>query len=250
MPEFPQVQESEAQGKVKPIFDDVRLTFGTATAPLLFRQLAVHPYFLQLAWRNLKTNASTVYFRRMSEELRDMAIYSVGGSRNRIAAADSDGGIQARLSAHSMMLLAVGALRAGTNGQIPKVSWISPAEKRSVVSQTSVLPPVDVDIEESSIARLSSTVPDIGRVVNDLRERASIMVESLPYRMEISATVCRQAGIGEDDIDEVRRILNAAWDVLARTLLAIAMESSGSKSEGSRSGPRHIAEVAGSVAKG
>jgi hypothetical protein len=40
--------------------------------------------------------------------------------------------------------------------------------------------------------------------------------------MEISASACRQSGLTEDNIDSVRAVLNNAWQLLPRVLLATA----------------------------
>lgn len=225
MAEFAEVAESEADGKIKVIFADMCATFGEPTVGPLFRRLAVYPWYLQLAWRNLKPNASTTYFHRMEAELEDIA--DAGRSRNRDH--DSDGALS-RLHAHSKRLMSTAALRVGTNGQAPKMTWLSAADTQSIApsppTQTNA-PGVawdDMPIEtgEAFEARIAQ-----------IRRAAAMAAESLPYRMEISSTACRQSGLTEDQIDAVRRIIDDAWYWEPRALATIATRLSDSRDQSS-----------------
>jgi len=160
------------------------------------------------------------------------------------------------------LLLVTGLLRAGTNGQIPKMNMISAEDKRIVAARQPVstieFAELDSQIIDSkhetslaetyadtrvssgqldfSVLAASSTAfgqvwaavkpamasPGVDRAVAHLRTITIDATEAMPFRMEISATACRQSGLSEDQIDAVRRIINDAWVDLPRIILAIA----------------------------
>jgi AhpD family alkylhydroperoxidase len=49
------VEESEAEGKVAAIFDDIKTTKKIDFVPLMWRTLATNPILLESVWNNLKT---------------------------------------------------------------------------------------------------------------------------------------------------------------------------------------------------
>lgn len=212
-----EVTESDATGKVETLFAGIRSTLGVASVGRLFRRLAVYPWYLELAWRNLEHNASTAYFHRMAKELEDLA----AGGRS----PDSDSGGAMRVNA--VMLMTAAALSAGANGQVPKMSLLSPADKQRVQP--------DIPVHDSAISETDSDLaaaaldPAMGIRVSQLRQRAALAAESLPYRMEISSTAGRQAGLTEDQLDSVRGIIETAFQNTA-TALAIAGRASLSES--------------------
>lgn len=59
------------------------------------------------------------------------------------------------------------------------------------------------------------------RLVGELRQEITLMVEALPFRMEISATACRQAGLTDDQIEAVRNVIEGFWDTLPTQLLRL-----------------------------
>lgn len=208
--EFPRVAEQQAEGKVKATFEDIKLTLGVGAVGRLFEELAPHPTFLSLAWRNLKPNASTVYFHRIAGELSEIASKSVGGERRHRTEADADvTPADARIDLESKLLVSAAALRYGTNGQVPKMLWLAASDKRTVTPKLATASPAEEPVPEAD-----------GKACWDLRQRAGLMVESLPFRMEISATACRQSGLTEDEFDVIRLILRAAWVRIPCTLLA------------------------------
>jgi len=209
--EISRVAESEADGKVKAVFDEIRNTLGVSTVGSLFEELAVYPWYLQLAWRNLKPNASTAYFHRIARELEEMALKSAGGRRRRLDDSADISPAEARLDLDGKLLTATAALRYGTNGQLPKMLWLSAADKQIL----SPAPPATVPADEPEPSEES-------KAAVELRRHAALCAESLPYRMEISATACRQSGLSEDEIDAVRAIIAFSWDRLPRSLLATA----------------------------
>jgi len=224
MSDFPRVAEADATGKVQAAFVDIKTTLGVAAVGRLFEELAVYPWFLQLAWRNLKPNASTAYFHRIARELEDMGVRTAGRRRHRATNEGADvSPLEARLDLDAKLLTSAAALRYGTNGQLPKMLWLAPSDKQTVAPTKIDIMPADEPepVEENKLAI-------------ELRRHAGLCAESLPYRMEISATACRQSGLSEDDIDAVRAIVNAAWDRQPRALLAAAsMTASGAMSASS-----------------
>lgn len=271
MPDLKEVPEAEAQGKVKGIYDDIMSTLQISTVGFLFRRLALYPWYLQLAWRHLKPNASIVYFHRTAGDLRRESLEwmhaELKPDRTQMdtTAADFQDSLSLFLDLDSKLLLAAGALVSGLNGQLPKMHLISDADKEPV-RPGSPKPSVTLtnqDEEQASAEQHALTAqireiewaPDISdfqvllawpqqfsgawsgikpllsaptfeAYARRLSREAMNAVEALPFRMEVSATAARHAGLTEDQIDGVRSILNDAWGSLPRALLAIAAMSS------------------------
>jgi hypothetical protein len=262
----PAVRESDAEGKVKAVFEDIKSTLNSPTVGQLFRRLAVYPWYLELAWRNLKPNAAIYFFDKSASEIRRAASEAVAQSQTGTSRTGAD---PALLSTVSMfydldpkLLLVAGLLRAGTNGQVPKMNMISPEEKRILAARQPVsnrdFAELDSQIVDSkhepnlaevyadsrispgqfefSVLAASSTAfsgvwstvksaiasSDLDHAVAHLRTITIDATEAMPFRMEISATACRQSGLSEDQIDAVRRIINGVWVDLPRVILAIA----------------------------
>ena len=213
MEELSEVAESEAEGKVRAIFEDVRSTMGIPSVGALFRRLAAYPWFLQLAWTNLKPNASVAYFYRAVAELEAATLGHGHGSKVK----DPHVEYQARL------FMVTGALRAGTNGQVPKMNWLS-AEDRRITAPTVIAPEV-LDTSDEVLASTTASA-EVKAQAEDLRRKVAMSVENLPYRMEISATACRQAGLREDQIETVKRIIDSSWWILPEILVAMAEKGS------------------------
>jgi alkylhydroperoxidase/carboxymuconolactone decarboxylase family protein YurZ len=49
------IEEAEATGKVKAVFDDIKATKGIERVPNIWRALANHPDHLEITWQKLKT---------------------------------------------------------------------------------------------------------------------------------------------------------------------------------------------------
>lgn len=229
MPEqFSEVAESEAEGKVKTIFEDVRVTTGISSVGELFCRLAPYPWFLQLAWTNLKPNASIAYFYRAA---RDLELVALGHGTQ-----GADPGLEFR----ARQLMVTGALRAGINGQVPKMNWLSPEDRR-IVAPTSIEGDPRITADES----VSSTTVSREQQAQsqELRRKAAMFVENLPYRMEISATACRQAGLREEQIEIIRRIIESSWQILP--VILVGMGERGSAEGGMAKVGRQAAAAAG-----
>ena len=136
---MPEVRESEAEGKVKAVFEDVKTTLGSPTVGLLFRRLAVYPWYLQLAWRNLKPNVTIHYFNVSADSIRraaaDAVETRVGPLAGPAPGAAFQNAVQLFRELDPKLLMVTGLLRAGTNGQVPTMNMITAAEKRIVPSR-------------------------------------------------------------------------------------------------------------------
>jgi hypothetical protein len=64
------VAESEAQGRILQIYEDLRHTLGIPHVNLFYRAYAVYPQFLELHWRALKPVLETQEFFRLADRLR------------------------------------------------------------------------------------------------------------------------------------------------------------------------------------
>jgi len=258
------VDEGQVEGKIKTIFEDIRATLGVPTVGLVFRQLAGRPWFLDLAWRNLRPNAETEYFHRVAGELKVSAESAAGfasGGTPSLTAAVEDGVAfsNAAISlsdTQAKLLLATAALRAGINGQLPRMNLLSMEEKRvhKPALPGSGLPqaPSPTGMQESLLREIGETLR-LGSDQSELRallvwpvtlanawskikdqlcrhldhalglgRQAESAVEALPYRLEISSTACRQSGLTEDQIDVIKWTINGAFDSAPRVLLTLA----------------------------
>jgi hypothetical protein len=262
----PALRESDAEGKVKAVFEDIKLTLNTPAVGLLFRRLAVYPWYLELAWRNLKPNAAIYFFDRSADKIRRAASEAMSAPVSTPVRTASDAGLASAVQVfHDLnpkLLLVTGLLRAGTNGQVPKMNIISGddnriipvrqpvsnkefAELESKIVDSKHEPSVaDVyrdagisadQIDFSVLAASSTAFASIWAEAKPAMERAEVdsavahlrtitvdATEAMPFRMEISATACRQSGLSEDQIDTVRRIIDRAWVNLPRLILAMA----------------------------
>ncbi len=135
-----EVDENAVEGKVKAVFDDIKTTLAIPTVGQVFRRLAVYPWFLQLAWRNLKPNCQIAYFQRTVDELLQSAVDALQVQQQPLSdvapgTEDSAGfgkAVSTLLTVEVRLLLATAALRAGTNGQLPKMNLLSGDEKKPV----------------------------------------------------------------------------------------------------------------------
>lgn len=170
-----EVLEIDPPGAIGGIYGDIRATLRVPFVDLFFRTLATRPDYLQLAWRQLHTNAQTVYFERAADALRATAVESV---RTLGTAPDvpSDDVLQVLRVFHyvdAKLLLSVAALRAATTGQHPRLSDITDEEKRQVPSgvpddaaAVSLIDPTQAEAEVATVFdRVRSSLP--GHIVPD-----------------------------------------------------------------------------------
>lgn len=132
-----EVPEAGADAKIKGIYDDIKQTFRVPIVNLVFRVLATHPDYLQIAWRNLKPNAQTLYFEERADELRALAASVAAGFGQAPSPAPRDEVAPVLRVFHYVnpkLLLAVGALRSATYGLQPKLMELPSDAKRQFSS--------------------------------------------------------------------------------------------------------------------
>jgi hypothetical protein len=60
-----ELSEQDATGKLKTMYDEMKMSLRVPSVPRIFRLLAAeYPDYLQVAWVSLKPNVRTVFFRR------------------------------------------------------------------------------------------------------------------------------------------------------------------------------------------
>jgi hypothetical protein len=177
----PEVSEDDAAGNVKGIYDEIKSVLRVPFVPTLFRSLAVTPDCLQLAWRQLQTNAQTVYFERSADALRLVAVNFVGESGNAPSLPEDVANVVRVMHyIDPKLLIAVTVLRAATTGQRPRMEQLPDADKRRVVPgapQTMVTPrftplPATDPVVQSVIADAQATL-GLPQIVGGLRLLAS-----------------------------------------------------------------------------
>lgn len=237
-----EVTEAEAQGPTRVLYEDIKSTMRVPYVPALFRSLANCPNYLTLAWESLKPNARIVYFERAADQLREVAVQRAGAGAG-TPDANTAAALRVFQYAEPKMLLATGALRAATFGQLPRMALIPAADKRQIapgIPEGAVSPPagssipgVLVELAEglrwqvvpdefpalsNSVTYLSAVGPGLLQFASSSvvrlaqRELGRMVDEALmgfPYRMDISPHVLRQAGISEAEFDAVRVTLAA-----------------------------------------
>lgn len=131
-----EVPEAEATGKIKSVYDDIKVTLRIPVVGLPFRALAVNPDYLQVAWIALKPNVQTVFFETCADELRAFAVRSLPAQ----SVADVPSAPEAARAAldifHYMnpkLLLAIAALRSAAKGQQPRLAELTRDEKRQIM---------------------------------------------------------------------------------------------------------------------
>lgn len=260
-----EVPESEADGKIKTTYDDVKYTLRLPYVPDLIRALAVYPNFLQLAWVALKPNAQTVYFERRSDALRRTAADLTSRfARPQLTDPSLAPAIKTLWYAAPKELLVTAALSSASTGQQPRLVALGPGEQRGIsrgIPEGTVAPerggaPEEGEahevfkemiagssgatpIEYSVLAAIPSSLApawhslraltqdvEYRRIQRAIRASVEETVTGLPYRMDISTHVLRHAGLSEADIDSVRDLLTAYVRTARHTLLNVAILSS------------------------
>jgi hypothetical protein len=259
-----EVPESQADGKIKTTYDDIKQTLRLPYVPDLMRALAVYPHYFELAWMALKPNAQTVFFERHSDILRRTAANLTSRFPHPQNAEPSLAPALTTLwYAAPKELLATAALRSATSGQQPPLRALGAEDKRQVppgAPPEAVVPPQASDtlsddqqsvLEEMRAAAngrlgpeyaLLASAPDalapgwkaVKALSQDLEYRrlqrviaATVeeAITALPYRMDISTHVLRHAGLSETEIDAVRSLLDQFDRSGRQTLLSLAVLS-------------------------
>jgi hypothetical protein len=248
----PEVSEQAAKGKVKAVYEDIQATFGSQSVGPVFRRLGTIPWFLQLTWRHLKPNATIVYFEASAVGLTRSSIDAARAGISKAAARSVDESVEkvilASADLSSRWLLSLAAIRGGFGGQLPKMNLIPadakrpidpPSTKLSIGStdtsslfgplrelgwndvETPEMTPVVQALNDPSQWPEASSMPASFERIGELQQQAMLSAEALPFRMEMSPSACRQAGLSEDEIEAVRGILDEEWDPTAHRLLRL-----------------------------
>lgn len=161
-----EVLEEHAEGDLKGIFQDIKNTLRVPMITLVFGALATEPDYLRVAWRQLHTNAQTVYFEQRADDIRRLAVTSMS-ELGEIRTPAGDDGISPMLGVfhyvNPKLLLAVSALRSSMLGQAPRVANLPLDEKRQVVS--------GIPTEMPSVKWIDPATSDqrLQRVFSDIR---------------------------------------------------------------------------------
>jgi AhpD family alkylhydroperoxidase len=75
------VAESEATGRVKEIFEDIRQTKGIDFVPNFWRTLATHPPLLEETWQRLKQVMAPGRLDPLTKEMIALAVSATNGCR-------------------------------------------------------------------------------------------------------------------------------------------------------------------------
>lgn len=258
------VPESQAEGKTKATYEDIKQTLRLPYVPDLMRALARYPNYFQLAWIALKPNVQTVFFERHSDVLRRTAANLTSRFPHpQLAEADAPAALPTLWYAAPKELLVAAALRTATSGQQPRLRALGAEDKRQVPPGA---PPEAVapgpthetlsDEQKEMLQKIKTSengglgpeyvllasAPDalapgwkaLTALSQDLEYRRlqrviSATVEeavtALPFRMDISTHVLRHAGLNEGEIDAVRGLLQQYDRAGRQTLLNLAILS-------------------------
>ena len=265
-----EVPEAEATGKIKDIYEDIKTTLRTPMVSVVFRMMATEPDYLQIAWRALKPNAQTVYFERYGDAARARAVeglVDVNQAPSKSRAPDVVPVLQVVHYVDPKVFLGVAALRAATGGQHPKLTELSAADKRQIVTG---VPPAAQEVSMQDAAggdeRATRVLDDVTRTLGvpgasselaalarwpeylesawrswktvagqtgyrqlerDLRRMAEEAIAGLPFRMDVAPQSLRHAGLSERQIDRVRSILQQSYSFASSMTMAFAFFTAG-----------------------
>lgn len=166
----PELSEEDATGKLKSIYDEIKMGLRVPSVPRLFRLLAAdYPDYLQVAWSTLKPNARTVYFEERVNDIRTFAEASVpvdGAGRSSPEA--RPGAFRTLHQLSPSLFLSVAALRSALLGQQPKLQELTSREKQqSVTSMPAELPALPI-VAPNDPATQTQTLSDENSVLLDL----------------------------------------------------------------------------------
>jgi AhpD family alkylhydroperoxidase len=71
---IPSVPESEATGKVKAVYDDIKATRGLAEVPNFWKAIALNPDYLEATWNALKAVMAPGKLDRATKEVIAVAV--------------------------------------------------------------------------------------------------------------------------------------------------------------------------------
>ncbi|HZU11621.1 MAG TPA: hypothetical protein VFB58_02185 [Chloroflexota bacterium] len=259
-----EVPESEAEGKVKEIYGDIKDTLRLPFVPPVFRHVAATPDYLIVARRALKPNAQTLYFEREADRIRSEAA-RIMTQLGRPPAPDETARPALRVLHYAApkVFLSSAALRLATAGELPRMQVLPLTQKQQikpgvppeaasvqlpaedaaphllsvVMDHHGRLPPSEeiVPASPSYLTAAWGAVEDAtlraeyAQLLRTLHRLADVAVTALPYRMDIAPHVLRLCGLSESQIDEIRATLHqdtheAAQMVANVAYLAGAME--------------------------
>lgn len=125
------VSESQAEGKIKTTYEDIKQTLRVPAVPYLFRAIARHPDFLSLAWSALKPNAQTIYFERQADSLRQSAVTAAPGLGSAPEVESSARDVVRTMHYEGpKAFLATATLRSAIGGSQPQMRYLPAEEKR------------------------------------------------------------------------------------------------------------------------
>jgi len=76
------INEAEATGKTKSIYDDIKATLGIDFVPNMYRAMAVNPGFLEANWNKVKAVMQTPgKLDTLTKEIIAVAVSAVMGCR-------------------------------------------------------------------------------------------------------------------------------------------------------------------------
>jgi len=162
-PVQPELSEEDATGKLKSIYDEIKMGLRVPSVPRLFRLLAAeYPDYLQVAWSSLKPNVRTVFFEERVNDIRGFAEGSVpfGGADSSSPAAFAG----AFLTLHQLspaLFLSVAALRSALLGPQPKLQELASREKQQSVT------PMPADLQTLPIAAPSDLIAQAQALLHD-----------------------------------------------------------------------------------
>jgi hypothetical protein len=174
-----EVLEEFGEGDLKGIFEDIKRTFRSPIVNLLFSALATQPDYLRVAWRQLHTNAQTLYFEGKADEIRRFAVSSMS-EIGELRTPANDEGIAKVLSVfhyvNPKVLLAVSALRSSMLGQLPRTAVLPTAEKRQVV------PGRATEMPDISLAGPNTEDERLRRLFDDIKASSPAGILDSEYR--------------------------------------------------------------------
>jgi hypothetical protein len=174
-----EVLEEYAEGDIKGIFDDIKKTFRVPVVNTVFGALATEPDYLRVAWRQLHTNAQTVYFESRADDIRQFAVISmseIGELRTPASDASVEGVLNVFHYVGAKLLLAIAALRSSMLGQLPRAAILPAAEKRQV------LPGIASDMPTIEMVHTDTRDERLQRIFGDIKSTSPAGVVSSEYR--------------------------------------------------------------------
>jgi Halocarboxylic acid dehydrogenase DehI len=157
-----EILEGQAEGKIKSIYDNIKVTLRVPMVNLVFRSLAFSfPEYLEIAWQQLQPNVATSFFEARADDLRQTAVTAMASletSPKLNGAADAERVLRIFHYVNPKLLLAVGALRAAINGQQPKLQELQRDEKRQIATG---IPPNAGSVTMIDLGQADERIADI-----------------------------------------------------------------------------------------